>query len=130
MFTDLIRSCWRATPALLGVLVLAAQPQRRPSSVVEIVPDMPAAEAPQSLEDLVEPAWKGRVAMAKPLFGTTATQGACLFQAWGAEEAKAFYEKLHANEVRIVPGNKQVAVPYIGRGDEVGDAANAANIFK
>jgi len=27
-------------------------------------------------------------------------------------------------------GNKQVAVPYVGRGDEIGDAANAANIFK
>jgi methyl-accepting chemotaxis protein len=27
-------------------------------------------------------------------------------------------------------GNKQVEVPYVGRGDEVGDAANAANIFK
>jgi methyl-accepting chemotaxis protein len=27
-------------------------------------------------------------------------------------------------------GNKQVEVPYVGRGDEVGDAANAANTFK
>jgi methyl-accepting chemotaxis protein len=27
-------------------------------------------------------------------------------------------------------GNKQVEVPYVGRGDEIGDAANAANIFK
>ena len=27
-------------------------------------------------------------------------------------------------------GNKQVDVPYVGRGDEVGDAANAANVFK
>jgi methyl-accepting chemotaxis protein len=27
-------------------------------------------------------------------------------------------------------GNKQVDVPYVGRGDEIGDAANAANVFK
>jgi methyl-accepting chemotaxis protein len=27
-------------------------------------------------------------------------------------------------------GNKQVEVPYVGRGDEIGEAANAANIFK
>jgi methyl-accepting chemotaxis protein len=27
-------------------------------------------------------------------------------------------------------GNKQVNVPYVGRGDEIGEAANAANIFK
>jgi len=65
---------------------------------------------PESLWDLTKPEWKGRVAMAKPLFGTTATQAACLFQAWGDAEAEDFYKKLHANAVEIVAGNKQVAV--------------------
>jgi iron(III) transport system substrate-binding protein len=69
-----------------------------------------ADEHPRGMEDLTKPRWKGRVAMAKPLFGTTATHAACLFQAWGAEKAKAFYEQLKANDVQIVPGNKQVAV--------------------
>ena len=73
------------------------------------------ADQPRSLLDLTRPEWKGRVAMAKPLFGTTATQAACLFQVWGAERAQAFYRGLHANAVTLVPGNKQVAVG-VGQG--------------
>ena len=65
---------------------------------------------PKSLWDLTEPRWKGQVAMAKPLFGTTATQAACLFQSWGKERATDFYRKLHTNDVQLVAGNKQVAV--------------------
>src|SRR5439155_22867008 len=55
------------------------------------------AERPASLLDLTGPAWKGRVAMAKPQFGTTASEAACLFQAWGQEKAQTFYKELHAN---------------------------------
>jgi iron(III) transport system substrate-binding protein len=69
-----------------------------------------AAEMPAGLWDLTEPRWRGRIAMAKPQFGTTATQAACLFEAWGDAEARSFYEKLRANDVQLVPGNKQVAV--------------------
>jgi iron(III) transport system substrate-binding protein len=64
---------------------------------------------PRSLLDLTGPEWKGRLAMAKPLFGTTATQAACLFQVWGAARAMGFYEKLHANDIKLPPGNKQAA---------------------
>ena len=65
---------------------------------------------PKSVWDLTRPELKGRVAMAKPLAGTTATQAACLFQVWGDAEAEEFYRQLHANGVEIVAGNKQVAV--------------------
>lgn len=65
---------------------------------------------PKSLADLTEPRFKGHIALAKPLFGTTATQAACLFQAWGSEKASGFYRKLKANGVELVAGNKQVAV--------------------
>jgi len=70
---------------------------------------VPAAERPKSLLDLIQPRWKGKVAMAKPLFGTTATQAACLFEALGPERAEQFYKDLAANAVHIVPGNKQSA---------------------
>lgn len=70
---------------------------------------------PKSLRDLTEPRFKGKIAMAKPLFGTTATQAACLFQAWGRERASNFYRKLHANGIELVAGNKQVAVD-VGKG--------------
>ncbi len=48
--------------------------------------------------------------MAKPLFGTTATEAAFLFQAWGDAAAEDFYRKLHANGIELLPGNKQVAL--------------------
>jgi iron(III) transport system substrate-binding protein len=73
------------------------------------------ADRPQSLLDLTRPAWKGKVVMAQPQFGTSATQAACLFEVLGKEEAKQFYRGLKANEVQIAPGNKQVA-EWVGQG--------------
>jgi iron(III) transport system substrate-binding protein len=66
-------------------------------------------ERPHSILELTEPRWKGKVAMAKPQFGTTATQAACLFEVLGSDRAKAFYRGLRDNGVHIEPGNKQVA---------------------
>ena len=70
---------------------------------------VPEARRPKSLLDLTDPMWKGKVAMAKPLFGTTATHAACLFEILGPDAAKAFFRALKANDVQIVPGNKQSA---------------------
>src|SRR3954454_20737152 len=79
---------------------------------------VPAAERPKSLLELTDPKWKGKIAIAKPQFGTTATQAACLFEVLGPDAAKAFYRGLKANEVRVVPGNKQAA-----QGTAAGDFA-------
>lgn len=70
---------------------------------------------PKSLLDLTQPGYKGKVVMAKPQFGTTATQAACLFEVLGEEKAKEFFTSLKANEVHLAPGNKQVA-EWVGRG--------------
>jgi iron(III) transport system substrate-binding protein len=70
---------------------------------------VPEAERPKSILDLRDPKWRGRVAMAKPLFGTTATHAACLFAAWGDARAKEFFTDLKRNDVRILAGNKRVA---------------------
>jgi iron(III) transport system substrate-binding protein len=67
------------------------------------------SDRPQSLLDLTQPRWKGKVGMAKPQFGTTATQAACLFQVLGREKAEQFYRGLKENRIAIVPGNKQAA---------------------
>jgi iron(III) transport system substrate-binding protein len=72
-------------------------------------------DRPKSLLDLTDPRWKGRVVMARPLFGTTATQGACLFAVLGSDKAKEYYRNLKANGVQIAPGNKQVA-EWVGAG--------------
>jgi iron(III) transport system substrate-binding protein len=68
-----------------------------------------AADRPKGIADLLDPKWKGRVAIAKPLFGTTATHAACLFAAWGDAKAKRFFTDLKANGVQVLSGNKQVA---------------------
>jgi iron(III) transport system substrate-binding protein len=67
-------------------------------------------QRPHSILDLTAPRWRGRCGIAKPLFGTTATQAACLFALWGDEKAKDFFQRLKANDVQIMSGNKQVAL--------------------
>jgi len=64
-----------------------------------------ASEAPKSLWDLTLPRWKGKVAIANPLFGTTATHLAALFAVLGPEKAKDLLRKLKANGVSWVAGN-------------------------
>ena len=71
---------------------------------------VPEAERPRSIHDLTDEKWRGRCGIAKPLFGTTATHAACLFAAWGDDEAKNFFRRLKANDVQVMSGNKQVAV--------------------
>jgi iron(III) transport system substrate-binding protein len=70
---------------------------------------VPKAEWPSSLLELTRERWRGRVAMAKPQFGTTATQAACLVQVLGGARARDYYRGLKANGVQVVAGNKQVA---------------------
>jgi iron(III) transport system substrate-binding protein len=68
------------------------------------------AERPRGVRDLLDPKWKGKIGIAKPLFGTTATHAACLFTAWGDDKAKRYFQDLKANGVRVLSGNKQVAL--------------------
>jgi iron(III) transport system substrate-binding protein len=63
---------------------------------------------PRGLADFTDPRWRGRAAIANPLFGTTTMHVAALFAAWGDERAKAFLEALKANDVRIASSNGEV----------------------
>lgn len=74
-----------------------------------------ADDRPRSLLDLTAPRYRGRVVMARPQFGTTATQTACLFEVLGRDRAVAWLEGLRANDVQLAPGNKQAA-EWVGRG--------------
>lgn len=64
---------------------------------------------PRTIDALVDPKWKGKCCLAKPLHGTTATHAAVLFALRGTEEARGFFEKVRDNAV-VVSGNKQVAL--------------------
>ncbi len=66
-------------------------------------------DRPRGINDLLNPKWKGKIGIAKPLFGTTATHAACLFARWGDEKAKRYFRDLKSNGVQILSGNKQVA---------------------
>src|SRR5262245_41253061 len=72
-------------------------------------------DRPVSLLDLTQEKYRGKVVMAKPTFGTTATQAACLFEMLGEERAKRYYAELKANGLHVAPGNKNVA-EWVGQG--------------
>jgi iron(III) transport system substrate-binding protein len=65
-------------------------------------------DAPKSVLDLVDPKWKGQVAIADPRFGSTSFHVAALYAELGDEKADDFFRKLKANDVKIVGGNSVV----------------------
>lgn len=62
-------------------------------------------DLPRSIFELTDPKWKGKVALAYPLFGTTATHVAALYATLGKERTETYLKALKANEVVIVDGN-------------------------
>ena len=74
------------------------------------------AEAPRSLLELTNAAWRGKVALGYPLFGTTCTHFLALRQHWGAEAWERWCRALQANHLLLVDGNS-VVVRLVGKGD-------------
>ena len=68
----------------------------------------PAAAPPRSLLELTNAAWRGRVALAYPLFGTTATHFLALRQRWGPERWESWCRALAANRPFLEDGNAPV----------------------
>jgi iron(III) transport system substrate-binding protein len=76
---------------------------------------VPAAEAPKSLEDVLNAKWKGRLVMASPAFGTTGGDVASWFAHYGPDRARQILRGLKDNEVRLVSGNS-TAVRMVATG--------------
>jgi len=62
-------------------------------------------DVPKSIFELTHPRWKGKAALAYPLFGTTATHVAAMYVCLGQEKTEEYLKALKANGVVIVNGN-------------------------
>ena len=74
------------------------------------------AEAPRSLLELTNAAWRGKVALAYPLFGTTCTHFLALREHWGPAAWEGWCRALQANQPLLVDGNS-VVVRMVGKGE-------------
>lgn len=67
-----------------------------------------SSEAPRSLNDFANPRWKGRIAIAKPLYGTTLSHMAALSLAIGEAKADALFRSWRANGIIVAESNSDV----------------------
>jgi iron(III) transport system substrate-binding protein len=77
---------------------------------------LPAASAPRSFHDATNVLWRGKGALAYPLFGTTATHFLALRQHWGDEAWQKWCRALVSNQPFLVDGNS-VVVKQVERGE-------------
>jgi iron(III) transport system substrate-binding protein len=74
------------------------------------------AKAPKRFSDTTNEIWRGKVALAYPLFGTTSTHFHALRQHWGDAVWRNWCEALVANKPFLVDGNS-VVVKLVSRGE-------------
>jgi iron(III) transport system substrate-binding protein len=74
------------------------------------------AGAPRVFSDITNKIWSRKVALALPLFGTTATHFHALRQVWGDAAWQAWCRALIANNPFVVDGNS-VVVQQVARGE-------------
>lgn len=77
---------------------------------------LPLAKAPLLFSDATNTMWRGKVALAYPLFGTTATHFLALRQTWGDAKWQNWCRALAANKPFLVDGNS-VAAQLVGSGE-------------
>jgi len=68
---------------------------------------VPEADRPTSMWDLADEKWRGRVCMARPETGTTATHAACLYVK-DRDLADRYFDALVQNDVAWLTGNAHV----------------------
>ncbi len=76
-------------------------------------------EYPTSIYDFLDSSYDAeKIAIAYPLFGTTATHASALYGVLGNEKGKSFFEQVKARNVRIVDGNSVVR-DLVANGDAI-----------
>ena len=74
------------------------------------------ANAPRVFSEATNETWRGKVAIAYPLSGTTTAHLLALRQRWGDTQWQAWCRTLMANGPKVVEGNS-VAAGLVGRGE-------------
>jgi len=69
----------------------------------ELLPD--EKDWPRSYRDLVDPKWKGRCAIAKPLTGTTLTHFTALRKVLGSDALDELFDDMDRNDVQFLASN-------------------------
>jgi iron(III) transport system substrate-binding protein len=77
---------------------------------------LPVAQAPRTFAEATNAIWRGKFALAYPLFGTTATHFQVLRQHSGDAAWQAWCRALNANKPMLVDGNS-VVVKLVGGGE-------------
>jgi iron(III) transport system substrate-binding protein len=77
---------------------------------------LPLANAPRTFSDITNTAWRGKAALAYPMFGTTATHFLALRQLWGDDAWQRWCRALTNNQPLLVDGNS-VVVKQVARGE-------------
>ena len=94
----------------------------------EIVVNTDAVRTPpRTVLELTNGTWKGRVALAYPLFGTTSSYFLALRQHWGEEAWRDWCEGLVRNGAKVVDGNS-VVVRLVGAGECVAGLTDSDDI--
>jgi iron(III) transport system substrate-binding protein len=75
-----------------------------------------ANDAPKNLSELTAPKWAGKIAVAYPMYGTTAAHFVALRQRWGDAAWRTWCKGLAANKPFVVDGNSMV-VRMVGNGE-------------
>jgi len=70
--------------------------------------DLLLDDRPTTLEDMFKPKWNGKVAVARPLFGTTSTHFSALRIQFGEEKFNQFLRRFRDSKVALLSGNSHV----------------------
>lgn len=76
---------------------------------------VPEGEEPTSMWDLVDPKWRGKGGIVRPVTGTTLTHVIALYELLGQEETDRFLDGVLENECHLPPGNGRLA-SLVGEG--------------
>jgi iron(III) transport system substrate-binding protein len=78
----------------------------------ELVGDL---DMPTSMWDLLDPKWRGKAALVRPVTGTTLTHVTALYELLGDEQTNRFLDGVQENECHLPPGNGRLA-QLVGQG--------------